>query len=142
MRRGSRRPDTKTKSNTAASASASASAAAAAGGWNARNNEIDRCPRDAERENTPSPIALLLMPCREKNTKLSPRVYLHVSGLVLDEPRPAGAEVAGRGVAEGLLEVVERSVFLLDRLLDGAGGLTAPGGAEGLPVEGVVPHLC
>lgn len=50
--------------------------------------------------------------------------------------------MAGRGVAEGLLEVIERPVLLLDRLLDGAGGLATPRGAEGLPVEGVVPYLC
>lgn len=46
-----------------------------------------------------------------------------------------------RGGVELLLEVFERSVSLLNRLLDGSGRLPAALGGERLPVEGVVPYL-
>lgn len=69
------------------------------------------------------------------------RTYIYFPRLRLDEPGPPGTEVPRGGVAEGLLERLERPELLLDGLLHGARGLAAPVGAEGLPVEGVVPHL-
>jgi hypothetical protein len=51
------------------------------------------------------------------------------------------AEVGGRGIAEGLLEVFEIAKAVVNRVLDGAVRLTTTLGAQGVPVESVVPAL-
>jgi hypothetical protein len=60
---------------------------------------------------------------------------------VLDEPGPAGAEVADGRRGELLLELLEGAERGGDLVVDAAGGLAAAGGRERLPEEGVVPDL-
>jgi hypothetical protein len=55
-----------------------------------------------------------------------------------DEPAPAGAELLGGGLVEGLLEGLEVAEVGLDLGGDGAGGLAAALGLHDLPEHGVV----
>jgi len=59
----------------------------------------------------------------------------------LHQPGPAGAEVAGGGFAELILELGHRAERLVDRVGELAGGFAATVRAHRVPVESVVPGL-
>src|SRR4051794_27254767 len=60
------------------------------------------------------------------------------AGAVVDEPRPAAAELADAGRVHLLLELVEAAEGLGDRAGERAARVTAAVGAHDLPEEGVV----
>src|SRR6185436_19370497 len=60
---------------------------------------------------------------------------------VLDQPRPARAELPGGGLAELGLEVAEAAKRLVDRGGDRAGRVAAALGRHRVPEERVIPDL-
>mmetsp|Transcript_39190 Transcript_39190/g.92109 ORF Transcript_39190/g.92109 Transcript_39190/m.92109 type:complete len:263 (+) Transcript_39190:421-1209(+) len=60
---------------------------------------------------------------------------------LLDQPGPARTEVADRTLHEGFLERGVAAPLGLDRVRQGAAGLTAALGLHAVPEEGVVPDL-
>ena len=60
---------------------------------------------------------------------------------ILDQPRPAGAEVVDRGFRETRLEVIETAECLIDCAGKVSRGCAATIRAQTVPVEGVIPDL-
>lgn len=71
----------------------------------------------------------------------TPSTDLDASLIGLDKPCPPGTEVSCGCITKRFLEILERTVLLFDRLLDGTGGLPSALRRKRVPVEGVVPHL-
>ena len=64
--------------------------------------------------------------------------HLELPGVVGREPGPAGAELAGGGFGEGVLEIVERAEVAVDGLREVARGIAAAGRAHRGPEDAVV----